>query len=145
MTGHECPDCQFVAHRSCIIITPQQREQAHITLGKLLRSYCRIASLEEYVIPLSRFTLPGWSGHAMWYLFECPECEYQSVDYMHGHLHYLICQECDQHWNVRSRRFYDDSGIPAPPTFWQRIKAMREIQRRLRAEPQVRIHRDRLP
>lgn len=131
MTGHECPDCQFVAHRSCIVVTPSQRGRARITLGMLLKSYLRMISLEDHVISLGRFTMPEWSGHAMWYLFHCLECETFSIDYLHGYSHsghlFLRCDECKQRWIVKKERFYHDNGI--------------EIS----SESQVRVHRNRLP
>ena len=144
-TAHECPKCTWVADKSFIRRTPEQQEAATMSPGKYLKAAFRLAHREDFVVALGLFTLPGWSGHNMWYLFECPDCQELSHDYLHGHRLYLVCDNCDARWQVQQGRFYEDSGLPKPPTFWQQLRMLREMQRRLNAEPKVRIHRDRLP
>ena len=117
-----CGRCTFVADADFIVVTSAQRQQAEVTLAKKLRSLAGLYDLEDTIIPLGRFTLPGWSGHLMFWLFTCGDCQTQSVDYLHGYRLYLKCQRCGVHLSVRGARFFEEAGVPLPPSEWQMLK-----------------------
>lgn len=126
-----CGQCTFVAHKDCIVVTPAQRAQAEVTLGKVLRAHLGLYDLEETIIPLGRFTMPGWTGHGMFWLFTCPECQLPAVDYLHGYRPYLRCPLCDVRLSVNGARFYEAAGLPLPPTRAQEKEYLRERKRQL--------------
>ncbi|HUO75813.1 MAG TPA: hypothetical protein VMU12_02795 [Candidatus Paceibacterota bacterium] len=111
-----CGQCTFVADRDFIVVTSAQRQQAEVTLAKKLRSLAGFYDLEETIIPLGRFTLPRWNGHATFWLFTCGDCQQQSVDYLHGYRLYLKCQHCGANLRVIGERFYEEAGLPKPST-----------------------------
>lgn len=101
-----CGQCMFVANEECIVVTPRQRESAEITLAKKLRSRAGSYDLEDSIVFLGRFTLPRWPGHNAFWLFTCPNCQHQDVDYLHGRRLYLSCRHCDTHLQVTQPRFF---------------------------------------
>ena len=134
--AHECPDCTYVAHGDFIVVTAEHISRATITFGKAMKVLFKLAHPDDYIIELGKFTSDKWAGHAMWYLFECPDCGGFTRDYLHGHRLYLVCQHCTGRWYVSRRRFYDEVGIPAPPTWWQTFlehRRRRRMYRKLRA------------
>ncbi len=126
-----CGECTFVANADCIVVTPAQRKRAEVTLGKLLRGALRLYDLEDTVIALGKFMLPGWTGHGVFWLFTCPECQQQGVDYLHGHRLYLRCPSCQASWHVTGDRFYEAANLPKPPSRREEEAYLRERRRQL--------------
>ena len=93
----------------------------------------QLADREDFIVELGLFTLPDWRGHAMWYLFECPECLTLSRDYLHGYRLYLACKECGTRWSVNQKRFYDTNGMTPPPSEWQQFRELWRRRKEYRA------------
>lgn len=120
-----CGQCTFVANRESILVTKEQEHQAQGT-GSLRRR-------ENRIVSLGRFTLPRWSGCAMWYLLQCPECDSLSCDYVHGK-GYMVCDSCEYRWFLRGKRFYHDAGRQAPLSWFAEMLELWRLRRRLQAE-----------
>lgn len=126
-----CGECTYVGHAENIMVTEEQLARSEITLGKWLRAKLGLYDLEDSIIAVGKFTLPRWTGHNIFWLFTCPECQLQSVDYLHGHRAYLRCPGCTLNIGVRGERFYRETGRPTPPSRRQQIAALREFKRQL--------------
>ena len=111
-----CGQCTFVADRDFIVVTPAQRQQAEVTLADKLRSRVGLYDLEDSIVFIGRFTMPGWTGHNAFWLFTCPGCRRQDVDYLHGFDLYLKCHHCGSPVHVLGDRFYEEADTPKPPT-----------------------------
>ena len=122
-----CGQCTFVANPDCVVVTRQQREQAELTPGKLLKALGRLYDLEDSIIPLGRFTMPRWSGHNMFWLFVCPECQEQSLDYLHGRHLYLTCKHCKNSVVVKGARFYEEACAPRPMSSQKEAQHLKEL------------------
>ena len=129
-----CGHCTFVADKSFIYYTAAQRDAAGVSLGKLIRWCWGAGDPEDTIIELGRFTLPGWHGHAMFYLLECRDCYEPFVDYTHGYHLYLKCPHCDVRRFVSQPRFFREAGLPQPPSFWQELGYLWRRRRGLRAQ-----------
>jgi hypothetical protein len=129
--------CQFVANRESIYVPRALYEAAELTPGRLVRAFFRRQSLEDLIIPIGRFTLPQWSGCAIWYLFQCRSCYAFGVDYLHGYRVYISCQneDCRTSWHLRQPRFYEAAGLAPPLTLAEQHAALRHMYRRLRNLP----------
>jgi ribosomal protein S27E len=132
--GHDvqaCGKCQFVGHQDFIVVTPQQRAEAGMTIGKALRARIGLYDPEDAIVFLGRYSLPRWVGHSAFWLFTCPGCLEQSVDYLHGHRLYLKCSSCGLLMHVYSARFYEESGLPQPPSPAQEAAHLKALRRQL--------------
>ena len=91
---NQCGKCTFVANPESIVVTSAQRESATWTRKEVFKMLVRKLLWEDKVVSLGNFTMPGWAGHAVWYLFQCLECHELSIDYVHGYPYKLICKHC---------------------------------------------------
>ncbi len=104
-----CGTCVRVADPEFIRVTPKQRAEATITLAKKLRELAGFFDPEDAIVFLGRFTLLGWPGHEAFWLFTCPNCQRQNVDYLHGTDDlYLECSDCQARVGVVGQRFYEE-------------------------------------
>lgn len=111
-----------------------------VGLGVLALAFLIFVSLDALLDPedtikeLGRYTLPGFSGHMMWYGFICCNCGGINCDYIHGHDAYITCQLCGSNIYVHSKRFYTNDGRPAPRPwrdlfrFWRMSRRMRKMR-----------------
>lgn len=127
-----CGQCQYIGNASCIFVTKEQQRRATLTAASVLAIGWGFREQEDYIVELGRFTLPHWNGHLMWYLFQCPCCGEQCVDYLHGHQLYLRCNECDVRWQVSQDRFYREAGLPKPSSVWRQFLEAWRLRRRYR-------------
>lgn len=81
-----------------------------------------LTNIEDTIIELGVYTLPGFAGHMMWYGFICTDCGEESWDYVHGHDAYMICRSCKVNLHVISSRFYTNDDRPAP-SVWRQLRA----------------------
>lgn len=51
---------------------------------------------EGKIVPVGKFTMPGWSGHLNFYLFRCPSCQEMIVNYPHGKGNFVNCLKCKE-------------------------------------------------
>lgn len=123
-TSHTCSECKVTNSRGNLyFLHVNELEQARVSVGDCLKNI--FLGLEHSIIGLGYYTMPGWSGHVMWYAFQCPECSELSIDYVHGWA-YLSCQSCNFNLDVYGDRFYTNDGRKASPGF---IESMLEILR----------------
>lgn len=129
-----CGQCQYIGNASCIFVSKEQQRRATLTAGKILAMGWGFREQEDYIVELGRFTLPRWNGHAMWYLFQCPCCGEQCVDYLHRYRLYLKCSECDTRWQLSQDRFYREVGMQKPPSAWRQLLAVMQFNWRHRKQ-----------
>ena len=110
-----CGLCQYVGHQDFIRVTPRQREQATVTIGKIIRWQWCLGDPEDAVVELGFFSMPGLRFHEKFYLVECYNCHRQYVDYAHGHELYLHCPHCKSKTILENERFYRERGLSKPP------------------------------
>ncbi|MBI2058010.1 MAG: hypothetical protein HYT63_03470 [Candidatus Yanofskybacteria bacterium] len=121
--AHECPKCTFVADAESIFVG----WSSTVKVGKDPKL-------------VGCFTMPNWSGHSNFYLFSCPVCGVDSVDYPHGYtndgirngLLYLICQNCKEVKLLYDKDIYEALGMPAPPSFWEVLKQIWTMRKKLK-------------
>lgn len=111
-----CGQCTFVAHPDFIRATSAQVEEALPSLWRALMIDLGLSDPEHLIVPLGLYTLPGWTGHNTFWLFQCPSCETMCADYLHGWRLYLKCGQCGEHLSVEGNRFYEAAGHPTPPS-----------------------------
>jgi hypothetical protein len=101
----ECKECIFVASIECIAVTRNQREKCTPTFLEMIRAMFNSESIEDRIIELGYFSLPGWSGHLMFYLFYCTNCHKTRVSSRHGYEGSLRCGDCGLYTSLRGKRF----------------------------------------
>ena len=130
---HECEKCTFVASTENITISREASSRIN---------------REPFLLGI--FSMPGWSGHAPFYVFTC-YCNFVSVDYPHGYTNYGLlyfkCQnpDCQQKLELcpdKNRTVYELIGGEIPPASRrQRIRnlkrAMAEVGLRQTKHPNV--------
>ena len=130
--AHACGQCAFIGHPDFISTTRAQRDMAFMTFWKRVADFFCLYDPERSIIPVGRYTLPGWNGHNMFWLFQCPGCRLMSVDYLHGHHLYLKCGGCEAPLHVEGERFYTEAGVPKRPTLRQKLAHIDELKRQFR-------------
>lgn len=130
--GTDCQTCTFIVSTNHIEVTPLQELKAQFS-----------------IVELGYFTMPNWSGHSMFYLFKCPHCGDLQRSYVHGFDAHLVCYDCQGDYYVSGKRFYENDGRVSPPSFWQQLKFLFELRKRMkdadRLKAQVSIHTDGAP
>ena len=106
--SRECKECTFVANAECIVVTKEQIEKCTLTSIEIMKSIFKSTVFEDKIVELGYFSLSGWSGHLMFYLFYCTDCNHISFDYIHGLGGYLTCQnqECGINIQLKGKRFF---------------------------------------
>lgn len=78
-----CKECEFVRDKETILTFLANKEVRN--------------SAGKNPVCLGKFTMPGWTGHASFYIFRCRSCEEICVDSPHGYrgeYMYLSCDSC---------------------------------------------------
>ena len=117
-----CQDCKFVQDRETLFIYFIPREAKE-----------KAGSNPEFV---GNFTMPGWTGHAGFYIFKCQECGTVCADYPHGYdaygCLYLKCtdQNCFASLILEPsevRHIYERENVVAPPDREDLESELREV------------------
>jgi hypothetical protein len=130
-----CGKCQYVANGDSIVVHHRLIDTAASASGSLRKR-------ERSIVELGRFTLPRWPGCAMWYLFQCPDCDALNRDYLHGYELYLKCSICEFRWYVEHKRFYAEAGVQKRPGPWTALLEIWRFRGRLGRVGQVNINPD---
>ena len=96
------------------VITDRMIEKAVLSpFRKLLIGLSTIFYVPK-IVPIGVFSLDGWRGRSLFYLFECCRCGRLSVDYAHGYKLRLICPFCGLQVRLNHRRFYRENNMERP-------------------------------
>src|SRR3989344_6878058 len=84
-------------------------ECSYVADANIIRMFPEVRALRESVgiepVFVGKFTMPKWSGHSSFYLFQCASCAELSVDYPHGYhgeFVYVRCRSCGERFDFSS-------------------------------------------
>jgi hypothetical protein len=105
-----CGRCAYITNGDNIFYTREQRERATIGPEKMLACAVGVRDREDNIVELGWFTLPKQPAHAMWYLFQCPDCLMLCRNLTSGYEPRLRCTSCGHDWYLTQERFYLNAG-----------------------------------
>lgn len=121
MKFHRCNECSFISSKHDLCVKPDMFDKVKLNWFDI---FCLEIGLnriyERKILPVGKFTLPDWSYHSDFYLFQCPGCRQLSFDYLHGYvsdglrsgLLFLLCDNCDIMIIVYGNKFYKNTKKP---------------------------------
>ena len=128
-----CGECAYIPCPSYIRPTEAQRRAVVETRPQAILRGLGFGSWEDSILELGHHTMHLWRGHAMFYLFLCPNCGAYAVDYLHGMTLYMSCDACDARIPLTQERFYEERGGEPPPSFFEQLKSLWRLRKELRA------------